>query len=90
MSAEPELRERLEQLHRELERTGSVDGGSRALLREILDDIRDLLERSEASRHTHLSLVERLGEAAREFEESHPRLAATVGRVADALANLGI
>jgi hypothetical protein len=31
-----------------------------------------------------------LREATRNFEESHPTLAAAVGRVVDALSNLGI
>ena len=90
MTAGPELREHLEQLHSELEGTETVDARSRQLLHHIVDDIHDLLERSGESNHTHQSLLDRLREATRDFEESHPTLAATVGRVADALANLGI
>ncbi|MBW2373943.1 MAG: DUF4404 family protein, partial [Deltaproteobacteria bacterium] len=36
------------------------------------------------------SLADRLSELAQGFEESHPTLSETVGRVVDALANLGI
>jgi hypothetical protein len=88
--SESELRRRLEELHRELESTEEVDGEARALLGEVLEDIRGLLERSAESRHTHQSLAKRLGDAARHFEESHPTLFALVGRVADTLSNLGI
>jgi hypothetical protein len=35
-------------------------------------------------------LVDRLRLATKRFEETHPKLTAVVGRVADALSNLGI
>jgi hypothetical protein len=84
------LRQRLEELHRELELTETVDAGSRELLHEVLRDMTELLERSGETQHTHQSLAQRLALAARDFEESHPKLFATVGRVVDTLANLGI
>ncbi len=87
---ESELRQRLEELHRELEATETVDAAARELLRKVLLDMAELLERSGETQHTEQSLAERLGEAAREFEESHPKLFATVGRVVDTLAHLGI
>jgi hypothetical protein len=67
-----------------------VDTEARALLGEVLEDIRGLLERSGESPHTKQSLADRLGEAARHYEESHPTLFAMVGRVVDTLSNLGI
>jgi hypothetical protein len=89
-----ELRERLEDLHAELERAPRVDPESRRLLAEVARDIDALLERSEASPDTgrggHATLAERLTGLVREFEEEHPALATAVGRVATALANLGI
>ena len=89
-TGEPELRRRLEELHRELEATEEVDREARALLGDVMEDIRELLERSGESPHTHQSLAERLREAARHTEESHPTLFAMVGRVVDTLSNLGI
>lgn len=86
-----ELRVRLAELHAELEREPSVDDESRRLLAALADDIREVLDRSdETQEHEHASLGERLADAVREFEESHPQLAAAVGRVADTLSNLGI
>jgi ElaB/YqjD/DUF883 family membrane-anchored ribosome-binding protein len=82
------LRERLEQLHAELEKTGSVDERSREALEHLVRDIQELLE--ESGEPPHPSLRERLSQATRDFEESHPTLSATLGRVADALSNLGI
>ncbi len=82
------LRERLDQLHAELAKTESVDERSREALESLLRDIQALLEQSGAQPQP--SLRERLSQATRDFEESHPTLSATLGRVADALSNLGI
>jgi hypothetical protein len=89
-----ELRDRLEDLHAELERAPRVDPESRRLLAEVARDIDALLERSDpesgAGGAGHATLTDRLADLVREFEEEHPALAAAVGRVATALANLGI
>ena len=86
-----DLREHLQQLHKELAQTETVDEKSRVLLTEVLDDIRGVLDRSgdDATRGP-LRLSERLAEATRDWETSHPVLATAVGRVADTLSNLGI
>jgi chromosome segregation ATPase len=84
------LRRRLAELHAELERAEALDGESRAALEEVMRDIQELLARSEGARREHASLAERLREASRHFEDSHPTLTATLGRVVDALVALGI
>ncbi len=88
----PELREHLQKLHEELENTDSVDGDARELLGSLLADIQSLLDRSgeDDATHTPGSLADRLGDATREWETSHPTLAAAVGRVMDTLSNMGI
>ena len=93
--ATSELRDHLAQLHEELEQTASVDEASRRLLVEGLHDIQQILDRGEsegdeAKAEGEPGLVERLRAATRDFEESHPTLTTAVGRVADALSNLGI
>ena len=86
-----QLRERLAELHDELEATRSVDDGARQALESVMRDIQKLLEQSgEDPAPTNPSLSERLDEATRHFETTHPTLAATMGRVIDALTNLGI
>lgn len=86
-----QLRERLEELHRELEATEAVeDESARRLLEELMEEIREVLERSEDSDERHAPLLERLQEATVRFEESHPGLARTAARVVDALSALGI
>ena len=91
MTSDPELRDHIQQLHTELEATEAVDADSRELLGGLLEDIRSLLDRSEEeSPHTPHSLAERLENATREFETSHPTLYAAVGRLMNTLSNLGI
>ena len=83
------LRDTLEELHKELQKAGSVDDRSRELLRDVMDDIHAILDPSAAEARPG-SLVERLREAVDEFEETHPALTEAVGRVVDALAKMGI
>ena len=88
---EKQLREHLEELHSELASTEAVDDRSRELLGEVLGDIQTLLDRSGPDQDQEPEgLVERLRDATRQFEETHPKLAAAVGRVVNALSNLGI
>lgn len=85
------LSEHLRELHEELEGTSEIDPEAREQLRVLLDDIRSVLDRSDAaSTHTPQSLTTRLEEQTREFEASHPTLSATIGRLVDTLSNLGI
>jgi predicted component of type VI protein secretion system len=89
MSARPsELERQLEELHAELARTQSVDPKSRELLADVRRDIETVLARSQEP--APASLRERLEAAIAHFETSHPVLTATMGRVMDQLANMGI
>jgi predicted component of type VI protein secretion system len=83
-----ELERRLSELHAELARTQSVDPKSRELLEHVRRDIESVLERSDELGQR--SLRGRLEAAIEHFETSHPVLTATMGRVMDQLANLGI
>ena len=82
------LRETLEALERELERTRELDAASREQLERVVEEAREVLERTGGDEGG--SLLHRLREATRDFEEEHPALAETIGRVAAALSNLGI
>ena len=83
-----ELARRLAELQAELERTQSVDPRARELLEQVRRNIEAVLERSDEAGHG--SLRARLEAAIEHFETSHPVLTATMGRVMDQLANLGI
>jgi len=82
------LHETLEALEQELERTRELDADAREQLERVLVEAREVLERT--GRDEGGSLLDRLREATRDFEEDHPALAETIGRVAAALSNLGI
>lgn len=84
---EERLRETLAELRQELARTDAADHDARERVQAAAREIEAWLERAEAPED---SLAERLREAVVRFEEDHPRLAATVQRVVDALADLGI
>lgn len=85
------MRRILEELHDELEAIDHVDGDAQDLLREVMTDIGQLLERSEAGTEEHRgSLATRLGEVSRQFEDAYPSLVAVVGRLVDALSKMGV
>ena len=87
---EQHVRQMLEQLHTELQHTDAIDDRSRELLRSLLDDIEALLQDKQKRGTQPESIIERLREAVRAFENTHPTLTETIGRVADALAGMGI
>lgn len=93
----PNLRETLSEVHQQLAAAEHVDPEVRELMRQVLADIDRLLVRSSASSAAVSgspsetdSLVRRLSETARHFEESHPTLFGAVGSAVDALSRMGI
>ena len=87
---EQDLRQLLEQLHAEIQVTDTIDDRSRELLRGVLGEIEDLLERKQKQGTRPESIIERLRGAVKSFEKTHPTLTDAIGRVADALAGIGI
>lgn len=92
------LRATLAELHRQLEAAGAVSPQDRALLKEVMADIDKVLAapaddaagEKPAAAIEEESIVDRLADAARQFEESHPTLAGAVGGVINALSRMGI
>jgi hypothetical protein len=86
-----QLNQRIQELLDELEQVETADPGAREHLTSVLNDIRSMVSESEPKHADDgESLRERLNEATRHFEESHPTLTAMLGRVADSLSALGI
>jgi len=86
-----QLHERIEELLRELDQVEIRDPEARARLTAVLEDIRAAVaDSTPPGTGDDESLLDRLNEATRHFEESHPTLTAMVGRVAESLSNLGI
>lgn len=84
------LRELLEQLHQELERTDAVNEKGDELLRHLDADIRSLLKRSGAKVEADESVLERLQDTVDHFEATHPGLTAIVSEMMTILSNAGI
>jgi DNA anti-recombination protein RmuC len=88
---EQELRNLLEKLRDEIESTKSVDEQGRELLRELDEDIHDLLERSESEKEQlRLSMVRRLQDAIEQLEIDHPALTSILSQLSAILSNAGI
>lgn len=81
------LRQLLAELHQELQAAQSIDPDSRRLLEQLLEDIRPIIGQGRAAAGFP---VGELREAALRLEAEHPRLAAALGQLGDALAKLGI
>jgi ElaB/YqjD/DUF883 family membrane-anchored ribosome-binding protein len=79
----------LAELHEVLEASGDLSEDVRQELREAAEDIRQALDPAD-EREMSVSLRDRLSAALEDFEESHPRLTGIVGRIADALSDMGI
>lgn len=93
------IEELLKQLHDELAAADNVDSELGQKLRGTAAEIQSALERQPTSHSTsdqdqdHPSqggVIDQLRDAAERFEDSHPTLTNTVGRIADALSQLGI
>jgi len=89
-----QLREKLAQLQQQLETLGSVGPKERARLVALIGEVEQLIDLADhlrvAQQHEAASLAYRLGEAASEFEATHPSLSVTLGSLIDGLAQMGI
>lgn len=86
-----QLHAQLEELHAALQQTDSLDAAERDTLLRLRGDIETLLAgREDATAQHYKGLAERLREDIEQLEASHPQATLLMGRVIDALANIGI
>ena len=86
-----QLRERLQQLHSQLQELDSVDEPGRQLLQQLRADIQELLdEGGDEGAHQYGRIGERLRETIEHLEASHPSVTMLMGQMIDALAKMGI
>ena len=81
------LRELLEKLHNELERTHSIDEEGREMLGHINTDIQKFLDPSEEDDDT---LFDRIQDAIDHFEVDHPAITSALSQILNALNSAGI
>lgn len=84
------LLERLEQLRAELLQTESVDRETLTRLEKVSDDIQRALDEQADESDELPEPVTGLKDLLLKFESEHPQLSDTIGRVADALAAMGL
>jgi len=79
----------IEELREMLEAPDDLDEDLRAELRSAAEEILEALD-PDHERELSGSLRDRLTNTLERFEKSYPRITETVGRLADALSDLGI
>lgn len=92
------IEELLRQLHNELAEADDVDADLSEKLRGTATEIQTALARQQSLPEVlgdsddaeSPGVIDQLRDAAERFEDSHPTLTNTVGRIADALSQLGI
>ncbi|MCA9101115.1 MAG: DUF4404 family protein [Pirellulales bacterium] len=87
-----ELKATIQRLHALLAGVEDVDPQARLMLSETLGEIHEKLGTSggDAAAEQQESLIERLTEAAKHFDDEHPTLAGMIGSVIDTLGRMGI
>ena len=87
-----ELRALLDELHGALESADSVDPSVHEPLREVMEEIGQVLEATGEEREAaeRPSLEGRVEEMALEFEASHPTIAGVLNRLTHLLSSMGI
>lgn len=81
------LRDLLQQLHDELERTTSVDEKGREMLKALNADIQQFLDPAQENPTT---LFGRLQDAIDHFSVDHPAVTTALSQMLNALSNAGI
>jgi hypothetical protein len=90
MNERQRLRELLEKLHDELQRTEATDEAGRERLRYLEADIRTLLQRSDENADDDETIRERFQESIDHFEATHPQLTLMISQISTILSNAGI
>ncbi|MEZ5560089.1 MAG: DUF4404 family protein [Pseudomonadales bacterium] len=85
-----DIKKTLSNLHQELEHAPEIDEELRSLLREVDDDIHELLGRQAPEASAVGSLTERVDALAADFAARHPASERFFRELIDALGRLGI
>jgi hypothetical protein len=84
------LRETLDELRSQLDELRQRDPAVADHLEATIAEAQAALAGKPGKPHGHASLVQRLSDAVREYEATHPGLAGNLGSIIDALGRMGI
>jgi hypothetical protein len=84
------LKDLLERIHAEIDRTENVDAKGKRLLTGTKQDVRTLLDQSGQPADSHGSTTERLEETISHLEASHPDLTLMLTELLNILSNAGV
>jgi hypothetical protein len=87
--SDPKLRAVVEEIRGQLAGADGLSPGARRSLEELVRDLETLID-APADAESSASLRDRLTDAVRRLEASHPALSTTLGNVVDALAFFGL
>jgi len=87
-AAPDQLKATLDELHHQLADIDQLDPALRGQLNSAMQEIQTALKNKTAPGGE--SVMRRLGEAARHFEESHPTISGTIGGLIETLGRSGI
>ena len=82
-----QLEEAITQLHDQLASAENIEHDEAEEIRKAIDEISSTLDKQDVN---SASLAQRLQSQTEAFQESHPVLTQTVGRIADMLSQMGI
>jgi len=85
-----QLRESIQHLKEELTTGAPLSGEDRARLDAVLGEVAGILDAESDEHSLAVEFFDDLREFAERFEESHPKVALVLGRIADSLSQLGI
>lgn len=85
-----DIKDRLEELHRELEQTPDLDEDLRSLLMDVDTDIHALLSTTERAETEVQSLHDRIEALSADFAARHPNTEIFFRELINALARMGI
>ena len=86
--SDPKLRTVIDQMQSQLANAQGLAPGQRKSLEELVRDLEQLLDDPSAQEGT--TLRDRVADAVRRLEASHPTLSTTLGNVVDTLAFFGL
>jgi len=85
-----ELKSRLDELHQELEKAGTLSLEERDMFGSLMADMVQIAQEESQPEEHDETLREKLEHKASDFDVDHPRLAGVIRQLLDSLGKMGI